>query len=222
MADPHERFYFGDWALWGAGVDHYEDGGRTVTQEFAGVDHTHATVLPASSNMDFTLEVQTLGEPNPNARTRKGWRSTMSKIRTDLNLRSLRADPVVWIEDTTKSKVVQSYVDPVISSPAHGFVNDDRVLIRRLGAGLFTLGKVLNAAADSFEVSDELAVPGHAIAANDDILLVESYWAALVCTRPPMAQPNEDGDYYAMGLTWRFRGNGRFVYHRTAPGDVGN
>lgn len=213
---PTDRYYFGDFKLWGPGIDHAEIPARGTLQEFQGVDQEHALLIPASSNTSLRLRVRTFGEPNPASKTRPGFRSVLAGERRGLVVRSEVADPLVWIEDDTVTDTVSSYAAPTITAAGHPFANGDVVLVRRAGLGLWSLATVSNAAANTFDVAAVAQTTLHAIAAADEIYLVEAYWLGMIFENLDTVPPKDDGDWYADELAYTFAGAGRYVYERTA------
>lgn len=214
MAGPNERYFYGDLRLWQHGLDHVEAPARGQLLSFQGVDQKRALVIPASANHQLELAVRCFGAPNPASKTRRGFRAILRALRVALEDRSLRADPVVWVEDDSRSKVVGGYAAPTITSVAHGFADGDVVLVRRLGAGLFSLATVSAAAADTFVVTAVAGTALHAIAAADEIHLVEGYWAGMVFAGLAPVTPGDE-DWWTEGLEYRFSGSGSSSYART-------
>lgn len=217
MGAPTERYYFGDFRLWREGIHHWEIPTRGVTQEFEGVDQEHALVLPASSNTKLELAVRCLGAPNPADKTQKGWRALLRALRRGLVDRSLRSDPLVWIQDDGVSDVVGSYAAPQITANGHPFTNGDVVLVRRAGLGLWSLATVSSAAANTFDVAAVAGTSLHAIQAADELFLVEEYYLGMVGQLVEPAVPQTDqADVYAPELVYKFKGSGRYDYARTS------
>lgn len=213
MADANERFYWGDFRLGQHGVEHVENPDRGTVQEFEGVDQKRRLVIANSANSGLELVVTVLLTTS-SAPSRKAFRSALRATRVALEDRSLRQDPVVWVEDTTLSKAVGSYAAPVVTSVAHGRANGDVVLIRRAGAGLWTLATLSSVGADVFTVTAVTGGQVHAIAAADEIHLVEEYWTDMVMAAQPRVPP-ASGDHWGL-LEYSFKGSGRFSYARTS------
>jgi len=209
--DARERYYFGDFKLYGAGLDHDPQGERGVLQEFDGVDQDYALVIAASPSQRLELVVITLGEPNPASKTTKGWKAIREAVRAALEGRADTADPVVWIEDDTLADLVDSYSAPTVTATAHPYANGDVVLIRRAGA--WSLATVSNATANTYDVTAVGQTTLHAIAAADEVYLVEGYWLGMVYGG--VTPTDAEGSWYGE-LSWRFRGSGRYRYSRTA------
>lgn len=209
--DARERYYFGDFKLYGAGIDHDPQGERGVLQEFDGVDQDYALVIAASPSQRLELVVITLGEPNPSSKTTKGWKAIREAVRAALELRADTADPVVWVEDDTLADTVSSYAAPTITAAGHPFADGDVVLVRRAGA--WSLANVSNSTANTFDVAAVAQTELHAIAAADEVYLVEGYWLGMVYGG--VSPQDAAGSWYGE-LSWRFRGSGRWRYSRTA------
>src|SRR5438045_987234 len=133
MGAPNERYYFGDVRLYQHGMGHDGDGQRGSVQEFQGVDQKRALVTALSPNLARDLVVQCMAPPQAAARNRKGFRGALEEMRELLEARSDRADPVAWVEDDARSKVVGAYAAPLVTSVAHGYATGDVLLVRRLG-----------------------------------------------------------------------------------------
>lgn len=214
MAAPNERYFYGDFRLYHHGLEHVEVPARGQLLSFQGVDQKRALVIPASANHQLELQVRCFGAPNTASKTRRGFRALLRALRVALEDRSLRADPVVWVEDDSRSKSVTSFGAPTVTSAGHGFSNGDVVLVRRLGAGLFSLATVSNAAANTFDVTAVAGTALHAIAAADEIHLVEGYWTGMVFAGLEPVQPGEE-DWWSDGVGYRFAGSGSSSYART-------
>lgn len=214
MAAPNERYFWGDFRLYQHGYDHAEVPVRGQLLKFQGTDQKRALVIPASSNNELGLEVRCFAPPNSASKDRKGFRSILRAVRVALEDRSLRADPVVWVEDDSRSKVVGGYAAPTVTSVAHGFSNTDVVLVRRAGAGLFSLGVVSAVAADTFVITATGGTALHAIAAGDEIHLVEGWWSGMVYAGLDRIPPGED-DSWSDAAVYRFAGSGSSSYART-------
>lgn len=213
--DPTERYYFGDLRLWQLGLDHVEAGDRAGNLSFEGVDRKRRLVIPASPNVGLELLVRCVGSPNPASVDRKGFRAALRAMRVALEDRADRADPVVWIEDDRRSKTVTGWAAPTVTCAAHGYANGDVVLVRRLGAGLWSLATVSNVAAGTFDLTAVTGTALHAIAAADEIHLVEGYWLGMVASSPERVEPGEE-DWWAEAIGYRFVGSGSTTYARTA------
>src|ERR1051326_142909 len=174
------RYYWGDFRLWREGIAHVEEDQAGETEEHHGVYRKAALHVPDSPNWSLGGAVSCLGAPNPNSKDQKGWRATYRALRVALRDRSLVAYPLVWVEDEGTLKAVTSYVAGVLTSAAHGRSNGDVVLIRRAGIGLFSLATVGGATADTFTLTAIAGTTLHAIAAADEILLVEGYWLPML------------------------------------------
>jgi len=210
------RFYYGDFRLWREAIAPEERYGRTVLQEFQGVDQPRALVIAASANAGLDLECRCLGFPNPSAKNRRGWVAIKRGVRVGMEARLHRTDPVVWIEDDTTRRVLTS----VGGSPAlnvaggHPYINGDVVLVRRAGVGLFSLGTVSGATGTAFNVSSLMVgIPLHALAAGDETFLVEAYWDGMVWRD---FEPRNELGWYAKEVGYSFRGSGASTYARTA------
>jgi hypothetical protein len=179
---------------------------RGVTQMFQGNDRLRALVVAASPNFVAGLDAICFIAPE----TKKGFRSREMALHAALVERGEGYYPVCWIDDSTRSKVVGSYSAPTITSNSHGFSNSDRVLIRRAGVGLYTIGTVAGATSNTFTVS-----ANHAILAGDEIHLIEEYYDRMVFQDISPIRLSADGDYYTEELTYKFVGNGSTVYART-------
>lgn len=214
MAAPNERYFYGDLRLWQYGLDHVEAPMRGQLLKFQGVDQKRALVIPASANNELELKVRCFGAPNPASKTRRGFRAVLRAMRVALEDRSLRADPVVWVEDDARSKAVTGFATPTITSAGHGFSNGDVVLVRRLGAGLFSLATVGAAAANTFQVTPVAGTTLHAIAAADEIHLVEGYWLGMTFAGLDEVAPGDE-DWWTEGIGYRFAGSGSTSYART-------
>lgn len=215
MAAPQERYYFGDVRLHKHGIDHVGAPARRVMQTFDGVDQIRALVLPASASNSRGVRVRCFAAPNAASPDRKGFRSDLEAMARLLEARSLRSDPLVWIEDDTLSKAVGGYAAPAVTCVAHGRTTGDVVLIRRLGLGLFSLATVTVTGADTFNVAAVAGTALHAIAAADEIHLVEEYYLGMAFAAMGEVQPGE-GDFWSDGVQYGFLGSGSVWYARTA------
>lgn len=212
--DPVERYYFGDARLHKHGIEHVTDPVRQVLQKFQGTDRTQGLVLPASSNNERTVRVRCFMPPNASSPAKDGLRADIEDMIALLEARSLRADPLVWVKDDSLSKAVTSYAAPTITSAGHGRSNGDIVLVRRLGAGLYSLAVVSNVAANTFDVAAVGGTSLHAIAAADEIHLVEQYWLGAIYARMGSIEPQE-GDFWTEGAEYSFACPGGSHYSRT-------
>ena len=215
MAAATGRFYYGDFRLWREAIAPDERYGRTVLQEFPGIDQPRVLVIAASGNAGLDLECRCLGFPNPGSKSKKGWVAVKRGLRVGMDARIHRTDPVVWIEDDTTRRVLTS----VGGSPAlhvaggHPYVNGDVVLVRRAGVGLFSLGTVSGATGTAFDLSSlSVGIPLHALAAGDEAFLVEAYWLAMVWRD---FEPRDERGWWAKDVGYTFRGNGAVTYART-------
>lgn len=217
MGTATGRAYWGDFGLLGSMREPVEKPTRLVLQEFRGVDRKNALVIPASSNVKLELQVATAGAVNTASRTQRGLRGALMEERAQLVLRSLRADPVVWVCDNTRSKLVTSYAAPTITSAAHGYVNGDVVLLRKPAhqAGAFLLGVVSAATANTFQLGSLDPAGTRVPTALDELHLVEAYWRGMVLATIPQVPPGP-GDYFAEELVYGFAGAGVWTYHRTS------
>lgn len=206
------RFYYGDLRLWREAIAPEERYARTLLQEFQGVDQPRVLVIAASGNAGLDLEARCLGFPNPAAKNRKGWVAVKRALRVAMDARLHRTDPVVWVEDDTRSKVVGGYSTPTITSTAHGFANGDVVLVRRAGAGLYAVATVGGVTADTFTVTPVAGTTLYAIAAADEVHLVEAYWLGMVWRD---FEPKGEAGWWAKEVAYRFRGSGASTYART-------
>ncbi len=219
---PTDRYYFGDFRLWLQGIDHAELPARGVLQEFQGVDQTHGLMIPASSNTTLRIRVRTFGAPNPSSIDRKGFRSVLAQVRAGLVARSLRADPLVWIEDDTVTDTVTSFAGSTITAAGHPFADGDVVLVRRLGVGLWSLATVSAAGAGGFDVTAVGTTTLHAIQPADEIYRVEGYYLGAIAEGIDTVPPKDDGDFYADELAYTFATSGLYTYERTAAATVGS
>jgi hypothetical protein len=206
------RLYYGDFRLWREAIEPKERYGRTLLQEFQGIDQPRVLVVPASANAGLDLEARCLGFPNPSSKNRKGWVAVKRALRTGMEARLHRTDPVVWVEDDTRSKNVTSVLGVTITSNAHGFNNGDVVLVRRLGVGLWSLAVVGGTTANSFTVAAVAGTSLHAIQAADEVHLVEAYWLGMVWKD---FQPEGEMGWYAKEVVYTFRGSGALSYARS-------
>ena len=215
------RFYYGDFRLWREAITPEERYARTQLQEFQGIDQPRALVIAASANAGLDLDCRCLGFPNPASKTRKGWVAVKRALRVGMDARVHRTDPVVWVEDDRTLRVLTG----VGGSPAfhvatgHPFVNDDVVLVRRAGVGLFSLGTVSGATGTSFDLASVLATPLHPIQVGDEALLVEAYWDGMVWKD---FEPRNEQGWYAKEVVYAFRGAGTSSYARTSAAAVGS
>jgi hypothetical protein len=215
VAGATARLYYGDFRLWREAIAPEERYGRTLLQEFQGIDQPRVLVIAASGNAALDLEARCLGFPNPSAKNRKGWVAVKRALRVAMEARIHRADPVVWVEDDTTLRVVTGLGAPFVQvAGGHPYVNGDVVLIRRAGVGLFTLGTVMNATGTAFDVSSlTVGIPVHPIQAGDHVLLVEAYWVGMVWRD---FEPRGEMGWYAKEVAYSFRGSGALTYARTA------
>lgn len=217
MGAPTERYYYGDFRLWQHGRGHVEEYARQVTLTFDGVDQVRGLVIPVAPSALLDLTVTCMGLPNPASRTQRGWRALVSAINRGLVERSARADPVVWVQDDEVTDTVGGFAAGVVSANSHPFLDADVVLIRRATAGAWSLAAVSNALTHTFEVAPVTGTALHAIQAGDEIFLVEAYWLGMVATLPKAVAANTtDGDWWAEGIEYGFRGSGLYTYARTA------
>lgn len=215
MATPNERYYFGDVRLYQHGLEHVEDPQRQVLQSFTGVDRERVLVIPASPNHGLGLEVKCFGAPNAASVTRKGLRAILRAMRELLESRSTRADPVVWVEDDSTLRVLSGVAGPLMTSANHPYVVGDRLLIRRTGAGLWSLVSVLTTpGANTFTAAAVAGTVLHALQPGDQVLLVEGYWVGMVFQAMPRVDPAEE-DWWAAAISYRFLGSGTYTYART-------
>lgn len=222
MAAHKPRAFWGDLGLWREGIVAVEADEMAEPQVHAGADRADALVVPVGGG-SLAVEVRCLGAPHPSSKDQKGWRATYAAMRAALRTRALRTDPLVWVADDTTLRTIDAVSPNLRTSAAHGLANGDVVLIRRAGAGLYSLGVVTVVDTDEFNVAAVTGAPAlHAIAAADQVYLVEQYWLPMAYRSLGPAQPRGDGDWYASELVYSFRGSGRYTYSRTAASTVGS
>lgn len=216
------RYFWGDFGLWKQGDTHVTEEQDLPPQVDHGADQERALVTPLG-NGKLSMEVLCVGAPHPSSKTQKAWRSQYEAIRAAKRARNLRVDPLVWIEDDSLKRTVDTYSGgTVTTTAAHGRTTGDVVLIRRLGAGLFTLATITVTGASTFTLAAAAGTSVHAIAAADDVYVVEAYWSPMVWTKLGPAKPEPEGDWFARRLSYVFEGSARYTYSRTAASGVGN
>lgn len=181
---------------------------RGLTQTFQGVDRTRGLVVPNSPNWLLNLEVITAVSPE-STYTKAAFRAREIATVNALVARSEAVAPVVWIEDSTKSKTVGSITGTTVTTTGHGFSTGDRVLIRRTGLGLYSVCTVGTTTSNTFVVSGAT----HTIQAGDDIHLIEEYHGEMAYTGSDAIQ--SPGDYYTESWSHKFMGPGSTYYTRT-------
>ena len=185
---------------------------RQGAQVYGGVDRTYSLATANSPSWLLELEVVSFWAPETDY-SKKGFRAREMAVSSALQARSEAAHPVVWVENSSNSKTVGSVVGATITSNAHGFSNGDRVLIRRNGVGLYTLGSVSSVATDTFVITAILG--SHTILAGDNIHLVEEYYGSCI-TRGMGALRPTTNDYYSEEVSFPFYSSGSATYARTS------
>jgi hypothetical protein len=183
---------------------------RNVIQTFTGVDRTRGFVSSNSPNYTCELDVIAFVAPESDY-SKKGFRARELAYANALIARSETPAPVVWVEDSSRSKTVTSATGGTVTCAGHGFSNGDKVLIRRSGATLYTYSAVGSVTSSTFVVSAT-----HTINAGDDIHLVEQAYSGMTYQQMSPIHPGEGGDYYAEEITFSFVGSGTTTYARTS------
>lgn len=210
------RYHWGDLRLWQHGKTHIVEDAPTVEQVFQGVDRTRALIVPGSSNDLLSVEVRTLGMPHPTQPDQAGVKTQERAMRAAIRTRRATLYPVVWTVDDTTVKVVGSYAAPTVTCVAHGRSTGDVVLIRRPGAGLYSLATVTYLTADTFSIVTVSGASLHAIATSDEIHLVEWYLLGCRCVgMSPVTPTPGKGEWYAPDVSYRFVSSGQYEYSRT-------
>lgn len=215
MSDPNELIYWGSTCLYGNGMGApVEDPERQVLTTFTGVDQPTGLVVPHDASNLLSLEARTFGGPNAASETSRGFRGILRAMRALLVSLSLRSDPVVWIEDNATLRVIGGVAGPILTTAPHGWSTGDVLLIRRSGAGLWSLVTITVVGADTFTA---IAVAGsilHAIQPGDQALRVEQYWLGMAYAGMPRVEPAEE-DWWSQAIIYRFKGSGKYSYGRT-------
>lgn len=218
----HRPVYaWGSLFLWREGIVAEEADELAPPQEHVGVDQDTRLLVPSSRNAKLVLPVRCLGAPHPDhLEAQKGWRATWGAIRAALRARMGRSDPVVWILDGEAKKTVQSYAAPTITTTTpHGLVVGDVALVRRSGTATYSLGAVATTpSSTTFTMTQTYGA--HAIAASDEVHLVEAYWAPMLYVSAAPAPFTGQGDWYSKEVIYTFVGSGSTVYRRTAAAAV--
>lgn len=213
MGAPTARLYYGDFRLWREAIAPEERYARTLLQEFQGIDQARVLVIAASGNAGLDLEARCLGFPNPSAKNRKGWVAVKRALRLGMDARIHRTDPVVWVEDDTRSKAVTAYAPGTVTAPGNDAQVGDVILLRRAGVGLWSLATVQGIPVPgSLTILPVAGTTLHAIAAGDELHLVEAYWLGMVWRD---FEPRGDAGWYAKEVAYAFRGSGASSYART-------
>lgn len=210
------RYHWGDLRLWHHGKTHVFDDAPTVDQVFQGTYRTRALIVPDSTNDMLTGEVHTVGMPHPTQPDQAGVKTQERAMRAAIRTRRGTLYPLAWTVDDTTVKTVGSFSTPTVTCTAHGRTTGDVVLIRRAGAGLYSLATVTVVNADSFTVAAVTGTSLHAIAAADEIHLVEWYLLGCRCVgMSPVKPVPGKGEWYAPDVTYRFMSSGQYEYNRT-------
>lgn len=215
----NKRAYWGDLRLWYAAINYVESTPRGASITVPGIDRTEALHIHTSPNFGGDVEIHTVFLPS--ALTQEDHRARVAAMLTALEARAglnQPAHPLVWVADNARSRVVDSYAAPVVTSAGHGFANGDVVLMRRLGPGLYGVGYVSNVTANTFTVVFENDWGGgYAVQGGDDILLVERVWAGhgYQGMGPLPLDPASGGDYFAADTVYTFSGSRASGYTRT-------
>lgn len=216
MGTPTGRLYYGEFRLWREAYEPQEVPNRGVLQTFQGVDQLEELVVPSSPNHGLELVATCLGFPNPASATTKGWVALARGLRRALWDRSLRMDPLVWVEDDTTLRVLSGVAGPLQTSAAHGYSTGDVLLIRRAGAGLWSLVTATVVGPTTFNAVAVTGTSLHALAPGDEVLRAEAWWVscAFAGLEPMKAGPG--GRYFAQEVVYKFRTSGRYSGTRTA------
>lgn len=210
------RYHWGDLRLWHHGKTHIVDDAPTLDQVFQGTDRTRVLIVPVSQNDQASIEVHTVGMPHPTQPDQAGVKTQERAMRAAIRSRRAVLYPVAWTVDDTTVKVVGSYAAPTVTCVGHGRATGDVVLIRRAGAGLFSIATVTVTGADTFTIVTVSGASLHAIAAGDEIHLVEWYMLGCRCVgMSPVAPVPGKGEWFAPDVTYRFTSSGQYEYNRT-------
>lgn len=215
----NKRAYFGDLRLWYAASVYTEAMPRTVSMSVPGIDRDEPLHIPTNPNFDNTVEIHTVFLPY--ALTQEDYRARVAAMLDWLRVLAAMDQPLhplVWVADNTRTKSVDSYTQPVVTSPAHGFAQGDVVLIRRDGlAGAYEVGYVNNPDANTFEfiLNASWASQGYTPNPGDDILLAERVWGGMSFQDMAPLPLGTGGDYYNPDTVYTFRGSRHLNYTRT-------
>jgi hypothetical protein len=177
-------------------------------QVHLGVDQDRALVVPTSPNYTTSLDVTCFWAPAADFSKTK-FREGEMGVRDALIARSPDVHPLVWIEADTPAREITSFSGATVTSTSHGLSSSDVVLIRRLGADLYTLGAIGSVTTHTFALA-----PAHAYANGDDIFKVEAVWYGMAFDQMSPVTPSGQGDSFAEEVVYRFVGSGSLTYRR--------
>lgn len=201
------RIFWGDLPLWRLGRMISVKETRGGLQAYEGIDALNTLVLPTSPNFSTELECHTLFDPYADASgdyTRASFRATVDAMLEAITLRSYSRAPVCWIEDysdTTVNRAVTNVSGSTLTVGTNSFANNDWVLVRRLGVGLWTLSQVSNRTSTTVDVTLT-----HAATTSDEVLLVSQFWKNMVCLGMGDLGFGKDGGHYAEDAVYTFKG----------------
>lgn len=211
-----KAYYYGDVRLWKTGIRHEVESQRRLSMTFDGVDQDDALVLASAGSWTRRVTCFTFFDQHPSVPyTQRGFRALLDEMHDALIARSAELHPLIYVLDDSAVPGVQSYVGGLLTTTAdHGLIVGDRILVRRLGDGLYTYAAVATVP-NTDEVT--LSTVGHAIAGGDDVLLAETVWPE--CRFNGMDQPQRGrvGDYYGEEVGYSFDvADSVNIYHRTS------
>jgi hypothetical protein len=208
-----KTYWFGDLRLWKTGQTHEEAGQRRLSMTFDGVDQESALIIGGYGSFVKRLTAMTFFDMHPSLPyTQKGYRALRSAMLDALIERSYRLHPVVYsVEDLLS---VQSWSSPTLTTTTdHGLSVGDRVLIRRIGDGLYTYAAV-TVVPNTDEI--QLSAVTHAIQPGDDVVIVESCWEE--CRYQNFGPPRgveKEGDFFGSEASYEFETTS-IAWHRSA------
>ena len=205
MKEP--RIYYGDLRLWRTGRYIEAKRPRGGMQVYEGIDSKDALVLPTSPNYNTELECHTLFDPTADANgdfTRFSLQSIVDAMSEALVARSAARAPVCWIEDssdTTVNRSISAVAGGLLTVGSNSFANNDWVLVRRLGVGLWTLSQVSGRTATQITVT-----AAHPITTSDTVMLVHQFWKNMVFDSNQGIGVGKDGGHFSDDVTYPFKG----------------
>lgn len=220
----HKRAIFGNLRLWShaRSLNEQEDRGNPA-QVALGVDQGRALVIPASPNAHGGIEVVTWGGPG-SVKTQAAWIAMKAAIRAALRARHEYGFPLVWVEDDTYDRVVESGAGTgYVFTANHAFVTGDVLFFYRPSdatdrASLHAFGwaeVTATPAADAVTLDADPSTDDYAPEAGDLVVRVSSLFTPLYCGGiRQMGRPGR-GDYYSPEIVWPFTGVPTTEIHRT-------
>lgn len=211
-----KRAYFGDLRLWLYGRGYVESMRSRTEVVHDGIDREEALVVSSNPNFESMVDVDTVFAAGPGF-TQDEYRSTVAAMLDALRARAGMADaghPLVWTSDVLSAASVLSSgaTAPYATTGPHGLIVGDRVLIRALGLGNYTLAQVLTTPTTTSFTAGDLAVgAAYVPAAGMNAIRVDRAWLDcsfrefLPLARGTAAEAGAGGDYFAPTATYRFR-----------------